>query len=381
MKSIYCDNNATTPVRPEVVEAMMPFYSHDYGNPSSIHLSGRRARAAVEEARERVAELIGASPEEIIFTSGGTESNNIAIRGALKAVNSPEKIITSKIEHHAVLETVKDIEKSGIAVIWLDADKNGAVSFESVAENLNEDTALLTIMHANNETGIIQDMSVFGKLARDSGVLFHTDAVQSVGKIHVDTVSMNVDLLSISAHKIGGPKGSGALFIRSGVELMPTYTGGHHERGLRPGTENVAGIVGLGKVCEIAIEMMAEEEKRIKNIRDTFEQRLSVKIPDVIVHGRDSQRLPGTTNVSFSGIEGEALLMKLDMVGIEVSTGSACASGSVEPSHVLLAMGVKPDLAKGSLRISFGWNNTINDVDEIMKVLPKFVEEFRAISL
>ncbi|GAI44071.1 unnamed protein product, partial [marine sediment metagenome] len=262
----------------------------------------------------------------IIFTSGGTESNNIAIRGVVKAIDSSKKIITSKIEHNAVLETVKDVEKSGVTVTWLDADKSGIVPVESVTGNIDDDIALLTIIHANNETGVIQDISAFGKLASNNGVLFHTDAVQSVGKIPVDTVSMNVDLLSISAHKIGGPKGTGALFIRSGVELVPTYTGGHHERGLRPGTENVAGIIGLGKTCEIAGEIMAEEEKRLKNIRDTFEQRLTAEIQDVIVHCCDSQRLPGTSNVSFSGIEGEALNMKLDMAGIEVSTGSACAS-------------------------------------------------------
>ena len=381
MASIYLDHNATTPVRSEVFDAMEPFFRDRFGNASSIHRYGQDARAAVEEARARVAGLVNARPGEVYFTSGGTESDNLAIKGTAYARKAYGRhIITTNIEHSAVLNSCAFLEREGFEVTYLPVDEYGRVDPGQVEDALTGQTILVSIMHANNEIGTIQPVGEIGRIARDRGVCFHTDAVQSAGKLPVDVEAMHADLLSLSGHKIYGPKGVGAIYIRKGVEIEPTAHGGHHENDVRSGTENTVGIVGLGKAAELAAEERESEYRHLFEMRDALETRIRVEIEGVRVNGHPEQRLPGTLNVSFPGAEGESLIMSLDLAGIAVSTGSACTSGAIEPSHVLLALGRDPRTALGSVRFSFGRDNSMGDVDCVMDRLPGIVARLREVS-
>ena len=381
MASIYLDHNATTPVRSEVFDAMEPFFRDRFGNASSIHRYGQAARAAVEEARARVAGLVNARPGEIYFTSGGTESDNLAIKGAAYARRTRGRhIVTTNIEHSAVLNSCAFLEREGFEVTYLPVDEYGRVDAVQVEDALTGQTILISIMHANNEIGTVQPVGEIGRIARARGVCFHTDAVQSAGKLPVDVEAMGADLLSLSGHKIYGPKGVGAIYIRKGVEIEPTAHGGHHENDVRSGTENTVGIVGLGKAAELAAEERESEYRHLSGMRDALEARIRVEIEGVRVNGHPERRLPGTLNVSFPGAEGESLIMSLDLAGIAVSTGSACTSGAIEPSHVLLALGRDPRTALGSVRFSFGRDNTMGDVDCVMGSLPGIVARLREVS-
>lgn len=381
MASIYLDHNATTPVRSEVFDAMEPFFRDRFGNASSIHRYGQDARAAVEEARAWVAGLVNARPGEIYFTSGGTESDNLAIKGTAYARRARGRhIITTNIEHSAVLNSCAFLEREGFEVTYLLVDEYGRVDPGLVEDALTDQTILVSIMHANNEIGTVQPVGEIGRIARARGVCFHTDAVQSAGKLPVDVEAMGADLLSLSGHKIYGPKGVGAIYIRKGVEIEPTAHGGHHENDVRSGTENTVGIVGLGKAAELAAEERESEYRHLSEMRDALEARVRVEIEGVRVNGHPERRLPGTLNVSFPGAEGESLIMSLDLAGIAVSTGSACTSGAIEPSHVLLALGMDPRTALGSVRFSFGRDNTMGDVDFVMGRLPGIVARLREVS-
>jgi len=381
MRRVYLDNNATTPVHPLVLEAMIPFFKETFGNASSVHYFGQQAKKALEESREKVAAFIGAKAGEIVFTSGGTESDNLAIKGVAYANRAKGRhIITSSIEHHAVLNVCKQLEKEGFEVTYLPVNRYGEVSPESVEDAIRPDTILITVMHANNEVGTLQPIDAIGKIAKARQILFHTDAVQSVGKVPVNVDSFNVDLLSLSSHKIYGPKGVGALYVRRGTRILPLFQGGHHERRRRAGTENVPGVVGLGRACELAAENMDEEAGKLLALMDRLQSGLERKVEDVLLNGHPTKRLPNTLNMSFAGVEGESLLLNLDMEGIAVSTGSACTSGTLEPSHVLSAMGVDPQLAQGSLRFSLGRENTEEDIDYVLAVISDIVKRLRAIS-
>lgn len=381
MKRVYLDHNATTPVVPEVLEAMLPFLSADFGNAASIHSFGQRARAAVETARESVAALIGARPQEIVFTSGGTESDNHAIFGIVEAAGGRDKhVITSAIEHEAVLNTCQALEKQGVSVTYLSVDPEGRIDLEALRRAIRRETALVTIMHANNELGTVQPLQEIGRIAAEADVYFHTDAVQSVGKLPIDVRSMGVDLLSLSGHKLYAPKGIGALYIKGGTRLRQLLYGGHHQRGFRPGTENVAGIVGLGKAAETARRSVVEDAKRVTMLRDKLEQGLLACVPDSSVNGGRSPRTPNTTNVLFHGVEGEALVIALDLKGLACSTGAACSSGAVEPSHVLTAIGLPPEEARASLRFSLGRHTTSEDIDFALQVVPAAVAQLRELS-
>ncbi len=376
---VYMDHGATTPVREEVVQAMLPFFAEEYGNPSSLHAPGRRVRKSVDEAREKTAAALGANPEEIYFTSGGTESNNIALRGAAKKRSATGHIITSSIEHHAVLDVCRDLEKEGYSVTYLPVDCYGRVEADAVRQAVREDTFIISIMAANNEIGTLQPVREIGALAREKGILFHTDAVQVVGQLPVDVNALNVDFLSLSAHKFNGPKGIGALYVRRGTQVAPVYHGGGQERKLRPGTENVPGIVGLGKAIEMANAEIPEKKKTLEALRDRLTEGL-LEIEEVILNGHPEERLPGNINVSFRHIEGEAVLLSLDLEGIAASSGSACSSGSLEPSHVLSAIGLEHSLAHGSVRFSLGRGNTEADVDYVLEKMPSITERLRNIS-
>ena len=381
MKRMYLDHNATTPLHTDVLETMMPFLTDKYGNASSIHAFGRETRVAIDEAREIVAHSLGATPGEIFFTSGGTESDNLAVKGtAFFNRKRGNHIISSKIEHHAVLHTCQYLEKEGFEVTYVSADNFGMVDPNDVAEAITENTILVTIMHANNEVGTLQPLKEIGAMCKDKGVLFHTDAVQSFGKIPININDLNVDLLSISGHKVYGPKGVGALYVRKGKRIIPLAHGGSHERNRRAGTENVAGIVGLGKAANIAMEVMESEAQTLAELRDTLYNQLNQKIEHLHLNGHPTQRLPGTLNVSFAGIEGESIVLSLDLKGIAVSSGSACTSGALEPSHVLSAMGLSPELAQGSIRFSLGRENTREEVDYVIEVLPEIIQKLRAMS-
>ena len=380
-RKIYLDHNATTPVYPEVLEAMLPFYKEGFGNASSIHSFGREAKVALEESREKISKLLNADPLEIYFTSGGTESDNLAVKGIAWANRKKgNHIITSKIEHHAILESCKYLEREGFEVTYLPVDKYGLVAPDELKKNIKKETILVSIMHANNEVGTIEPIPELSKIARENGVYFHTDAVQSTGKIKIDVNSLGVDLLSLSAHKFYGPKGVGAIYIKRGVRLTPLAHGGHHEKARRAGTENVPGIVGLAKALEIANRDMEKEDKRLKNLSERFFEKITEQIPDVYLNGHPELRIPNTLNLSFKGVEGESIILSLDLKGIAVASGSACTSGTLEPSHVLSAMGVPPDLAQSSLRFSFGRSNTIDDIDYVVEVLPEIVSRLRAMS-
>lgn len=378
---IYMDNAATTATRPEVLEAMLPYFTEHYGNPSSIHSVGRDARRAVENARKQVASALGCEPREVYFTAGGSESDNWAIRCAAKVTEGKGKhIITSAIEHHAVLHTCAYMEKQGYRVTYLPVDEDGLVSVEDVKNAICDDTVLITIMTANNEIGTIQPIAEIGKLAREKGILFHTDAVQAVGAIPVNVNEMNVDMLSLSGHKFHAPKGIGALYIRKGTKISNLIFGGAQERGLRAGTENLPGIVGLGKAIELAVAELPEYGPRVTHLRDKLIDGILAEIPNVRLNGHRTKRLPANVNVSVRYIEGESLLMRLDLAGVEASSGSACTSGSLDPSHVLLAIGLPHEIAHGSLRLSLGNDTTEADVDYVLKELPGIVEKLRAMS-
>ena len=383
MSRIYLDHNATTPVDPRVLEAMIPFFSTEFGNASSIHTFGQRARAGVETAREQVAALIGAKPQEIVFTSGGTESDNHAIFGAAQELSSGKSgahIITSAIEHEAVLNTCQELEKRGCAVTYLSVNRDGLIDMQELRGAIRPETVLITVMHANNELGTVQPLEEIGRIAAEAEVTFHTDAVQSVGKIAVDVEMMQADLLSLSGHKFYAPKGAGALFIKSGTQLRQFFHGGHHQRGFRPGTENVAGIVGLGKAAELARLGLETDSARISKLRDLLEQGLLARVPDIRVNASGAPRTPNTTNITIPGIEGEALLIALDLKGLACSTGAACSSGAVEPSHVLTAIGLPPAEARASLRFSLGRGTTEDEIRAALEIVPTAVGQLRSIS-
>jgi len=381
VKIIYLDYAATTPTHPEVMKEMLPYFNQIYGNPSSIYQLAQRAKGAVEEARKKVAELINAKPEEIIFTSGGTEADNLAIKGVAWANKKKgNHIITSKIEHHAVLNTCKWLEKQGFKVTYISVDKYGIINLDELKDSLTDKTILISIMHANNEVGTIQPLLEISKIAQRRGIYFHTDAVQTVGKVPTDVKESGVDLLSLSGHKLYGPKGVGALYIRKGVKVLPLIHGGHHERNKRAGTENVPGIVGLGKACELAAREMATERRKLEMLRDRLYEGLSEQIEDIVLNGHPQNRLPGNLNICVKYVEGESMLINLDLEGICASSGSACTSGSLEPSHVLLAMGIPPEIAHGSLRFSLGRDTTEKEIDRVIEVLPPIVKKLRAMS-
>lgn len=436
MNRVYLDHNATTPVDPAVFDAMTPYFSAEFGNASSIHTPGQRARAAVETAREQVAALIGAKPQEIIFTSGGTESDNHAIFGSVaqallpvrleppinkpptrRATNAPASpsssltsstspaslssasparhIITTTIEHEAVLNTCQELERRGVTVTYLPVNKSGTVDPNTVRQAIKTDrpqpfahgkgaatqqTQLITVMHANNELGTVQPLAEIGRIAKEHKIPFHTDAVQSAGKVPIDVNALNVDLLSLSAHKIYGPKGVGALYVRTGTRLQQLLYGGHHQRGFRPGTENVAAIVGFGKAADLARQSLTDEAARISVLREQLERGLLERIPHTRVNGGNAPRTPNTTNIMFSGIEGEALVIALDLKGIACSVGAACSSGAVEPSHVLTAIGLSQEEAKSSLRFSLGRYTTAAEIAFALDTIPAAVSQLRALS-
>ncbi len=384
MKRIYFDHNATTPVDPVVLDAMLPYFSGDFGNASSIHTFGQRARSAVETAREQVAALINARPQEIVFTSGGTESDNHAIFGiaanALRTGSNPPHIITTSIEHEAVLNACQALEKQGVAITYLPVDRDGLINLAALNDTVRPETILITVMHANNELGTVQPLAEIGKFAAEADVFFHTDAVQSVGKISVDVQSYNLDLLGLSGHKIYAPKGIGALYIRSGTRLKQLLYGGHHQRGFRPGTENVPGIVGLGKAAELSRLALTSDNKRISALRDRLEEGLLERTPDAHANAADAPRTPNTTNITFPGLEGEALVIALDLKGLACSTGAACSSGAVEPSHVLTAIGLSAPDARSSIRFSLGRHTSESEIDAALQIVPTAVGQLRALS-
>ncbi|PYG87453.1 cysteine desulfurase [Ruminiclostridium sufflavum DSM 19573] len=378
---IYLDHAATTYVKPEVFDAMKPYFSEHFGNASSIYSIGRESKKAVEEAREKVARAIGAQPREIYFTGSGSEADNWALKGVAAAYKQKGKhIITSKIEHPAVLNTCKYLEKEGFEVTYLPVDGDGLVSLEDVRNAIKENTILISIMFANNEIGTIQPINEIGAIAREKGVLFHTDAVQAVGNVAIDVEELNVDLLSLSGHKFYGPKGVGALYVRKGVKISSLIHGGQQERGKRASTENIPSIVGLGRAIELATENMEEYNKRITELREKTIEGLMAKVPYIKLNGHRTKRLPGNVNISFQFIEGESLLLMLDMKGVCGSSGSACSSGSLDPSHVLLAIGLTHEIAHGSLRLSFGDDNTLEDVEYLLKEIPNIVSRLRDMS-
>ncbi len=381
MKYIYADNAATTAVSPKVVEAMIPYFTENFGNPSSLYQVGQTAHRAVEKARTQVAQALGAQANEIYFTSGGSEADNWAIKGAaaLGAKKGKKHIITSKFEHHAVLHTLASLEKEGFSVTYLDVYENGIVRVEDIEKAITEETCLVTVMFANNEIGTVQPIAEIGKLCRDKGVLFHTDAVQAVGHVAIDVAEQCIDMLSLSGHKFHGPKGVGALFCRKGIRLPNLIEGGAQERGRRAGTENVPCIVGLGVAIEAICSELEENAKKVAALRDRLFEGAS-KISHSRINGDREKRLPGNFSMCFEGIEGESLLLLLDMNGVCASSGSACTSGSLDPSHVLLSIGLKHEVAHGSLRLSLCENNTQEDVDHILSVLPGIVDRLRDMS-
>jgi cysteine desulfurase len=390
MNRVYLDHNATTAVEPDVLDAMLPYLSGEFGNAASIHTFGQRARAAVETAREQVAALIGARPQEIVFTSGGTEADNHAIFGVAQSFlaalrDGPEAtarkhIITSTVEHEAVLNTCQALEQRGVEVTYLPVDRDGRVSLDELRQTIRKETVLITVMHANNELGTVEPLVEIGRIAADADIYFHTDAVQSAGKLPIDVNALRLDLLSLSGHKFYAPKGIGALYIRGGTRLQQLLYGGHHQRGFRPGTENVAGIVGLGKAAELARKSLSEDAARVSALRDRLEQGLLSRIPHSHANGAGAPRTPNTTNITFPGIEGEALVIALDLKGLACSTGAACSSGAVEPSHVLTAIGLSPDEARASLRFSLGRHTTAAEIDFALQIVPAAVEQLRELS-
>ncbi len=381
MRGIYFDHNATTPVDAEVLRAMLPFLSDTYGNASSIHSFGQEARAAVEKAREEVARLVGARPAEIVFTSGGTESDNLAILGIVRGARGERKhVITSAIEHHAVLHTCQALEAEGVEVTYLPVSAAGVIDPAALRNALRAHTVLITVMMANNELGTIQPIEEIGRIAAEADVWLHTDAVQAAGKLPIDVTRLGVDLLSLSGHKLYAPKGVGALYVRSGARLARQSFGGHHERDRRPGTENVPGIVALGRAAELARGHLADEPLRLGALRDRFERGVLDRIGSTRVNGAAAPRVPNTANITFSFVEGESLVIALDLKGLACSTGAACSAGAIEPSHVLTAIGLPPHDAHASLRFSLGRANTADDVDAALALLPPTVAHLRELS-
>ena len=383
LRRVYLDNSATTPIAPEVLEAMLPYLSDKFGNASSIHFFGQEARAAVDKARHQVAGLINARPAEIVFTSGGTEANNLAVRGVLEAnPGSGRHIVTTAIEHSAVRNVCEDLEKRGFEVTYVPVTDNGIVDIESVMSAVRDDTAIVSVMAANNEIGTLQPVEEIGRFVRalrDEGrkIRFHTDAVQAAGKIEVDVEALGCDLLSLSGHKIYAPKGIGALYVRRGVRLHPQNIGGRQERSIRGGTESVPNIVAFGRAAELAMEDLSANGEHLRSLRDRFEQGVFERVTDAILNGDQDHRLPNISNISFRSIEGEGLLINLDMQGVAVSTGSACSSGSLEPSPVIRALGRDDELARGAIRFSFGRFNSEADVDRVLELLPAAIENLR----
>ena len=380
-KQIYLDNAATTKIHPEVLKEMLPYLSDNYGNPSSIYSIGRESKKALDIARERVAKALNTNSNEIFFTSGGTESDNWAIKEiAFANENKGKHIITTNIEHHAVLHTVKYLEKYGFEITYLPVKSNGIIDIKDLEKEIRKDTILISVMFANNEIGTIQPIKEIGEIAREKGIYFHTDAVQAVGNISIDVQDLNIDLLSLSGHKINGPKGIGALYIRKGVNISNMLHGGGQENKRRAGTENVAGIVGLGKAIELATKDISKKSKYLIELRDYFIEEILKRVQDTILNGDPKLRLPGNINVCFKYIEGESILLMLDMKGIYASSGSACTSGSLEPSHVLLALGLPHEIAHGSLRLTLSTENTKEDVEYVLDTIPPIVKTLRAMS-
>jgi cysteine desulfurase len=378
MRRVYLDNNATTPILPEVFEAMRPYFSEHFGNASSIHHHGQETRAAVERARESVAALLGCRSSEIVFTSGGTEGDNLAIFGLIR---EGDHVISSTIEHHAVLNSCKHLQEAGCEVTYVPVDGRGLVDPDDVRRSLRSNTKLISIMMANNETGVLQPVEEIGKVAAEADVYFHTDGVQAAGKVPIDVQANRCDLLSISGHKMHAPQGVGASYVRKGTILQPMLYGGSHERSRRAGTENVPGIVGLGKAAEIAKEALdCGDLARMAAMRDRLQEKLLAEVESIGVNGEDAPRVPNTTNIHFDYIEGEALVIALDLKGLAVSTGAACSSGAIEPSHVLTAMGLPPDKARASLRFSLGKQNTSEDVEFALSLIPATVARLRELS-
>jgi len=380
METIYFDNNATTRVADEVLREIRPLFCELYGNPSSMHTFGGQIGRRVRKAREQVAALLGCDPAEIIFTSGGTESDNAAIKGAIAAAPNKRKVVTTRVEHPAVLAVCRDLENLGYTVVEIGVDKQGRLDLAEIEAQIDDNTAIVTIMYANNETGTIFPVEEIARLVTDKGVVFHTDAVQAVGKIPLNLLESRIDLLSLSGHKLHAPKGVGVLYVRKGTRLSPFMLGGHQESGRRAGTENVPGIVGLGKACELAAENIELENTRVKKLRDKLEKAILQSCPDCRINGDPKNRLPNTTNISFEYIEGEAILLMLDRFGICASSGSACTSGSLEPSHVLRAMGVPFTAAHGSIRFSLSRYNTEDQIDYTAEKMPQIVNHLRELS-
>ena len=377
----YLDYNSTTPVDPEVLAAMLPFLAENFGNASSIHSPGQAARSAVDRARESVAALLGAKAGEIVFTSGGTEADNLALFGLVFALKTAQKhVITTAIEHHAVLNSCQELERQGIDVTFVPVGRDGIADPEDIRRALRPETVLISVMYANNELGTIQPVEEIGRIAAEADVYFHCDAVQAAGKLPLDVNRVGADLLSISAHKIYGPKGAGALYVRAGTPLAPQFHGGHHERDRRPGTENVPGIAGLGKAAELARSNVTSEPKRVAELRDRLEESLLAAITSIRVNGGAGHRVANTSNLAFLGAGGEALVIALDLQGIACSTGAACSSGAIEPSHVLLAIGLRADDARSSLRFSLGRHTTPEEIDYARSVIPAAVGRLRSLS-
>ncbi len=378
MPRIYLDNNATTPVLPEVFEAMRPYFGDHFGNASSIHHHGQETRAAIEQARDSVASLLGCRAAEVVFTSGGTEGDNLAIAGLTGA---GDHIVTSSIEHHAVLHACKHLEDTGCEVTYLPVDGRGLVDPDDVRRALRPSTRLISIMMANNETGVLQPLEEIGKIAAESDVYFHTDAVQSAGKVPIDVERIGCDALSISGHKMHAPQGVGALYVRKGTRLQPLFYGGRHERSRRAGTENVPGIVALGKAAELAMQGFERvDDKKTSALRDRLQQGILAQVEEAGVNGNGAARVPNTTNIYFDHIDGEAMVIALDLKGLAVSTGAACSSGAIEPSHVLVAMGLRPDRARASIRFSLGKQNTAEDIDLALALVPETIARLRELS-
>lgn len=380
-QKVYMDHAATTYTKPEVLEEMLPYFTEIFGNPSSVHGFGRQARRALDHARERTAKALNAQPSEIFFTAGGSESDNWAIKGtALANRDKGNHIVTTAIEHHAVFDTCKFLEKNGFEVTYLPVDEYGMVAVDQLKEAITDRTILISVMFANNEIGTIQPIEEIGRIARERKIYFHTDAVQAVGNVPIDVEKLNIDMLSLSAHKFYGPKGVGALYIKRGVKILPYIHGGAQERNRRAGTENLPGIVGLGKAIELAVENMADHNARLTSMRDRLIREILSRVEYSRLNGHPTKRLPGNANFSFEFIEGEALLLSLDLKGIAGSSGSACTSGSLDPSHVLLAIGLPHEIAHGSLRLTLGDDNTDEDIDYVIEVLPEIVTRLREMS-
>ncbi len=381
MRRVYLDNNATTPVAPEVYEAMSPYLREDFGNASSIHWFGQRAKGAIEDAREQVSKLLNARANEVAFTSGGTESDNTALFGIVEAARGESKhVVTTAIEHHAVLHAAQALERRGVKVSYVRVGPSGIVDPGDVERAIRPETVLISVMYANNELGTIQPLEEIGRIARKRDIYFHTDAVQAAGKIPIDVEKIAVDLLSMSAHKLNGPKGVGALYVRRGTALKPLLYGGSHERDRRPGTENVPGIVGLGKACEIARTHLADSAARIGALRDRLEEGILQTIPGTTVVGDRASRTPNTANIAFERVDGEAFVIALDLRGIACSTGAACSSGAIDPSHVLTAVGRSPAEARSSIRFSLGKFTSAEDIEYALEVIPAVVQQLRAIA-